>query len=258
MRTTLLFAEKALRQQGRDVVGTLLTLLTTPLFTILYGLLAPEGAAGPPAGPVRAFDVYVPGMLVFSVIMIVFSSSLGLAREIESGAMRRVRSWPVSAASVLAGGGLVHLALAAIGAALVLASARVLGFQPSVGLPAVLFLSVLGAVSSIGVGVGVAALTDTQGRAFLVASVVMFLLLLFSGVVFPRPVVRLVTIGGVVLGPFDLLPTTHLHAAFARLMSGGDLASVKLRILALALLSMVYFAAGVLVFRRRHGVGVGA
>jgi ABC-2 type transport system permease protein len=255
VRTTLLFAEKALRQQARDVVGTLLTLLTTPLFTILYGLLAPEGAA---AGPVRAFDVFVPGMLVFSVIMIVFSSSLGLAREIESGAMRRVRSWPVSAAAVLAGGGLVHLALAAIGAAVVLASARVLGFRSSVDLPAVLFLSIMGAVSSIGVGVVVAALTRTQGRAFLVGSVVMFHLLLFSGVVFPRPVVHLATVRGIALGPFDLLPTTHLHAAFSRLMAGGDLASVKLRVLAIALLSAAYFAAGVVVFRRRHGVGAGA
>lgn len=156
---------------------------------------------------------------------------------------------------MLGGNAVVQLALAAISAELTLAAARALGFSPRGSILAVLALAVIASQASIGIGLLVASLARSQHRAFLVASVTMFVLLLFSGVIFPRPEVTLVTVGGAPIGPFDLLPTTHLHEAMSRVLAGAALADVAGRVAALFALSALYFAAGVLVFRRRHALG---
>lgn len=249
MRDAALFAEKSLRQLRRDGGSTTLTLVTTPLSTALYGAFA-RGEASAPG--VRSFDATVPGLLVFSVIMIVFSSSMQVAREVESGAMERMRTWPTSPLALLSGTSLVQLALAALSTGLTLAAAWLMGFESRGSIAAIFALAVLGAGSSIGLGVAVCAVTRTQYRAFLVGSVVMFLLLLFSGVVFPRPHAALLTVSGVAVGPFDLLPTTHLHEALSRALSGASFAEVAPRAAALAVTSLAYFAVGVVLFRHRH------
>jgi len=258
-----LFTHKAWLQQSRDPGGTLLTLLTTPVCTALYGLLMPDaqapalsGAPGIPNGSV--FERYVPGLLVLSIIMIIFSSAMVLAREVESGAMLRIRLWPVSTFDVLGGTCLVQLVLAAVGTGLTLGCARLLGFQPRGSLFLILMLATLSSTASIGLGLVVASFAKTQGRAFLVASVLMFLLLLFSGVVFPRPSVTWFYLHDVAVGPFDLLPTTHLHEALSRTLLGANFRDVSGRALVLLALSAVYFAVGVLLFRARHGVGARA
>jgi ABC-2 type transport system permease protein len=246
----VLFAEKCARQQVRDRVGTALTLLTTPAFAGLYGMLG-RGDVGHD----RAFDAFVPGLLVLSVIMIVFSSAMALTREVESGAMRRVRTWPVSASAVLGGSASVQLVLAVAANALTLLTARAMGATVGTSALTVLALCALTSVSSVGLGLCVAGLSQTQGRAFLVASLVMFLLLLFSGVIFPRPQVHWLTLRGMQLGPFDLLPTTHLHAALGQVLGSAKSESVAQRTWALSGLSALYFAAGVITFRARHGGG---
>ncbi len=251
MSKVLLFAEKTARQLRRDAAGTAITVLTTPVCTALYGLLS-RGGDGPGGRP---FEASVPGLLVLSVIMIVFSSAMLVAREIESGATTRMATWPVSALDVLGGSSLVQLGLAAASSAATLAAARALGYAPRASLIAVLVLAVVAAQSSIGLGLLVASLTRTQHRAFLVASVLMFVLLLFSGVVFPRPRVELVQLAGEKLGPFDVLPTTQLHEALSGVLAGKSLLEVKGRLLALFGLSAVAFGAGVLVFSRRHTLG---
>lgn len=249
MRSAAIFAEKALRQLRRDRAGTALTLVTTPLSAALYGALT---RGDPSSVGLRSFDATVPGLLVFSVIMIVFSSSMQVAREVESGAMDRMRTWPTSPVALLVGTSLVQLALAAATGGLTLAAAVLMGFESRGPVSAVFALTVLGSAASIGLGVAVCALTRTQYRAFLVGSVVMFVLLLFSGVVFPRPHLVLATISGVDVGPFDLLPTTHLHEALARTLAGAPLSDVVGRAFALATTSFAYFTVGVALFRRRH------
>ncbi|MFO0663141.1 MAG: ABC transporter permease [Polyangiaceae bacterium] len=251
----LLFLGKSARQQARDPAGTLLTLLTTPVFTVLYGILmhARDSVSGG-----TAFDMYVPGLLVLSIIMIIFSSAMALARELESGAMQRVRLWPVSTFAVLGGTSAVQLVLAIVGTCLTLGCARLLGFRPAGSFVVVLGLATLAATASIGLGLVVASLAKTQSRAFLVASVLMFLLLLFSGVVFPRPSATFFHIDHTPVGPFDLLPTTHLHEALARTLSGAPLRDVMGRASVLSLLSLVYFTAGLALFRARHRVGARA
>jgi len=55
------------------------------------------------SGDVKEFDLYIPGLLIFSLIILIFQVAMLLAREVESGTIVRYRMSPVGSASILAG-----------------------------------------------------------------------------------------------------------------------------------------------------------
>lgn len=247
--------EKHARQQSRDRLGTALTIATAPAFVVLYGALAPDAAV--PGGP-RPFDAFVPGLLVFAVIMLVFSSAMAIAREVEWGAILRLKLTPLTTLELLAGISLVQLVLGAASVVLTLATAMMLGFDARGQASAVLALALIGCLASIGLGMIVASLSTSTTRAFLIASVAMFLLMLFSGVIFPRPEADLFTLGARTIGLFDALPTTHLSIGLEKVLARGvDLGALGFELASLGALSVLYFALGALTFQQRHGLGGG-
>ncbi|MCK6548852.1 ABC transporter permease [Myxococcota bacterium] len=254
MRLRAVFAKHA-RQQARDRLGTALTLSTAPAFVALYGALAPDAPV--PGGP-RPFDAFVPGLVVFAVIMLVFSSAMAIAREVEWGAILRLKLTPLTTTELLAGISLVQLLLGAASVALTLLTAIILGFDAQGRAAEVLVLSLIACLASVGLGMIVASLSTSTTRAFLVASVAMFLLMLFSGVVFPRPEADLFTIGARTIGLFDVLPTTHLSVGLEKVLrSGARLGDLGFELASLVALSIASFTAGAATFQRRHGLGGG-
>lgn len=174
-----------------------------------------------PSGPQTTFDQFVPGLLAFAIIMLIFSSALALCREIERGTLRRLQLTAVKPWHLVAGMGVVQVALGMLSVGLTLATALALGFQAEGSiLEALLFIG-LGCLCSIGLGLIIACLMQDTPRTFLVASCAMFLLLVFSGIVFPRPSGTMGTFLGHTLEWVDLLPTTHLRVALDRILAGG-------------------------------------
>lgn len=204
------------------------------------------------AGPVRRpFDAYVPGLIVFAIIMLVFSSSLAVAREVESGTLVRLKLAGVRAWQILLGYTGVQLVLGIVTVWLTLGVAVLLGFRAEGSLAATAVVALLGCASSIGLGVLIASWTRTTQRAFLVSSVVMFALLLFSGVVFPQPRVPVFTWAGRAVELFDALPTTQVTRAFRSiLVYGATLGAVRYELVWLGLAALGFFALGAAVFRR--------
>lgn len=255
----LLVAQKTLLEQVRDPVGLGLTLLTTPALVLFFWYVVHDGAAGrPPAAAaggmdpcaaVPPFDRGVAPLLAFSAILLVFSSAMAIAREVESGTLLRLRMTTLRPVELLGG---VSLAQGLVGAATIAVSffvAMALGLRsrgPLVGCVAAVALAALGCV---GIGMVVASRARTVHRAFLLASGVMLVLMLFSGVVFPLPHLVLVRAGTVTLELFDVLPTRHAVAALgACMLEGAGLGALAPRLAAAAATSAAYFALGVALF----------
>lgn len=250
--------KKSVRQQLRDRLGFLLTVLTAPFFVLLYGIFF-AGEPGAAPGAARPFDAYVPGLLVFSVIMLVFSAAMSVAREVEYGAILRLKLTPLSTLELLAGSSTVQLLLGAISVALTMLTAEALGFESHGKSAVILLLALIACLSSIGVGMVVASLSRSTTRAFLIASVAMFLLMLFSGVIFPRPRAEVFEVGGRSIGLFDALPTTHLSVGLEKLLQGAATSSdLSVEVSSLLALSALYFLAGAIAFQRRHRLSGGA
>jgi ABC-2 type transport system permease protein len=80
-----------------------------------------------------------------------------------------------------------------------------------------------------------------------------FILMFFSGGMFPLPPVRVFTIGERVVNINDVLPTTHAITALGKILNqGAELGDVVYELAAIAVLTVVFFMAGTWLFTRRQ------
>ncbi len=257
LRRAAWVAWKTALQHRRDPWTLALTLGTAPalvgLYAFFFGTAPPTPSASPCPNLLPSFHTHVPNLIVFSALMLVFSSSMRMARELEAGTLERLRMTPLRPWEWMLGVSLVELCLGVLTTALTLGAAAALGFEPRGAWAWVLAINALGGLACIGAGMGVASLTRGTQQAFVTSSVVMFLWMLFSGVVFPVPSVEWVSLGAYKLGPLDLLPTTHAGRALRKVLyEGSGLAQLWPDLLWLLGLSGALFLAGALRLGRLH------
>jgi len=199
------------------------------------------------------FEIYVPGTLVFAVIMLIFQASMSVAREIESGVLRRLQMTPMSAFDLLGG---ISAALALVGIlsiTLAFGMAVACGFRSQGPLWVAMLVGGLTSLSVIGLGMLVASFSRTVSQAFIVANFPMALMMFFSGTIYPLPKIFLFELGGQAINLYDILPPTHAVAALNKiLVLGAGAGEVTYELFSLTLLSVLYFAAGAWLFQRVH------
>lgn len=199
------------------------------------------------------FETYVPGTLIFSIIMLIFLAAMTVAREIETGALRRLQLTPMSSFDLLGGITLALLLIGALSSLLSFLVALALGFHSQGPIWIAFLVSVIASLSVIGLGLVVASLTRSVSQAFVVANFPLALMMFFSGVIFPMPGVTLFTLGGRAISPYDILPPTHAVVALNKILSlGARLHEVSYELVSLVVLSVLYFLFGVWLFRRQH------
>jgi ABC-2 type transport system permease protein len=199
------------------------------------------------------FEAYVPGTLIFAVIMLIFLASMTVAREIESGTLRRLQLTPMTAFDLLGG---VTAALVLIGTAaftLAFVVALAVGFRSQGPAWVALLVGAVTSLSVIGVGMVVASFTRTVSQAFVVANFPMAMMMFFSGTIYPLPKIVMFTIGGHDIGLYDILPPTHAVVALNKILTlGANLSEVAFELSMLTILSALYFFIGVWMFKRFH------
>jgi ABC-2 type transport system permease protein len=197
------------------------------------------------------FENYVPGLLVLAVVLMVFQAAMTPARDIESGAMRRLRLTPLTAFDYL-GGTSLWLAVISIGAVfLTFATAVSFGFRSQGPLWLAILVTAVTSLSIIGIGLIVACFSKTVSQAFVIANFPLGFLMFLTGAAFPLPRFTLFTIAGRGFALPDLLPPTHAVVALNKIFTlGAGFEDVIFELVALTLLSALYFGVGVWLFQR--------
>ncbi|MGD8454858.1 MAG: ABC transporter permease [Anaerolineales bacterium] len=199
------------------------------------------------------FEIYVPGMLMFSIVILVFEASMVVAYEVESGTLKRLKITKVSTFELLGGISASVILIGVVGLLLAIATALALGFTSHGPLWVAILIGVITTISVIGVGLMIAAFSKTVSQAFIIANFPLVFFMFFTGVVFPIPGVTLFTIAGHPFGLYDFLPPTHAVVALSKVMTlGAGLDEVVFELSALVILSVIYFALGVWLFQRKH------
>jgi len=203
------------------------------------------------SGSRTPFEMYVPGLIVFAVIMLIFSSSMAVTREVETGTLVRLAMTRASAFDIMVGISSAQLVPGFLSVALTYIAAMALGFHNAGSLVFALVLVAAACLSNVGIGMIVASLSKNLLVSFLLSSVFMFLLILFSGIIFPRPDISWISIAGRSIGPFDILPTTHLGKGLEKILTlGASLNEIKYELSILLISSLVFFSIGLLIFRK--------
>ena len=192
------------------------------------------------------FETYVPGTLVFAIVLLIFLASMSVAREIETGTLRRLQMTAMTSFDLLAGITATLVLVGTAGFALAFIVAQLVGFRSQGPLWVAILVGAVTCLSVIGLGMLVASFTRTVSQAFVVANFPMALMMFFSGIVYPMPKITVFTLGGYAVGLYDILPTTHAVAALNKILTlGANLNDVLPELTFLTVLSVLYFAVGV-------------
>lgn len=205
------------------------------------------------SGQIDDFDLYVPGILILSVIMLMFSATIALVTEVEHQTMVRLKLSRVSALEFLAGVSLVQIGIGIVSVLLTLAVALALGFDMAGSLALLVLVAVLASISIIAFSLIVAALTRTVNEVLVVGNFPLFLFMFFTGAAFPLEGVTLFTVAGYPVTLQGVMSPTHaISAAQKVLILDMGLRDILPELVALGIVTLAYFVAGLWAFQRRH------
>ncbi len=195
------------------------------------------------------FDAYLPGMMIFAILLLIPQTAMLVGREIRSGMILRLRLSQMTGWELLAGISLSQMVVAIVQVIIIFASALLLGFHNRGPLWVAVLAGLLLSFSAIGPGLIVACFSNDDSQALNIGSTITMLGVFLSGAWFPMTISPLFTLGKHEINIFDILPATHGMLALQRVMVGGaGLSEVSFRLVSMLVLSVIIFVIGVMVF----------
>ena len=201
------------------------------------------------------FDMYVPALLALAVIMLMFTAAASLIREKDKGTLVRLRMSRMTTSEWLLAVSVTQVILGLMVVGLAFLSARMVGYESHGSLLAMAVVVILSSLSVMAIGVVVASFLRTIFDLMTIGCFPFFILMFFSGGMFPLPRFPLFSLLGRTVNANDLLPTTHTISAFNKILNfGASLKDIIFEIGAIVVLTGIIFWMGIWLFVRRHMV----
>jgi ABC-2 type transport system permease protein len=199
------------------------------------------------------FELYVPGLIGMALIMMMFTAAASLIKEKDKGTIIRLRISNMTTFEWLSAVSLTQIIIGLLAMALTFLTAVALGYQTTGSMYALLFIGLLSSLSVMAISLLVAAFLRTIFDLMTIGCFPFFILMFFSGGMFPLPPLRIFIVGSRWININDILPTTHTISAMEKILNyGAGLGEVAFEIGAIAILSVAYFAIGAWLFGKRH------
>lgn len=219
-------------------------------------VLAPETVTR--ASSLTEFDLFVPGLLILSLMMLMFTAAGALIREKDKGTLIRFRLSHLTVFEWLTAVSTTQIIVGTVALALTYLTATAVGYRSEGSLLILLLVGAVTSLSMMALSVLVAAFLRTVFDLVTVGSFPFFILMFFSGGMFPLPGVTLFHWGDRAIELNEILPTTHAISALNRVLSyGAGLGEVQYELCAVGLLTVGFFLLGGWIFTRRHMPRVG-
>lgn len=216
--------------------------LSLPVDGLIKTLYNPDGNA----------QLYmIPGLIpILLMVQLLILSALAIVREREQGTMEQLVVTPIKPWELMLGKIIPYLLVGIFNlAALLWLGDLLFGVKVAGNLWELVGLSIIFIIGSLGIGVLISNLAQSQMQAIYIAVfVVMVPAIILSGFLFPRDNMPAFT-----YWYSEVLPVTHyLEITRGIIVRGSSAASLwESSILPLIILSVGYFAASLLVFRKR-------
>jgi ABC-2 type transport system permease protein len=199
------------------------------------------------------FELYVPALLTLALIMLMFTAAASLIKEKDKGTIIRLRLSNMTAFEWFSAVSLTQIIVGLLAMLLTFLTAVALGYQASGSLPAMMVVGLLSSLSIIAISLLVAAFLRTIFDLLTIGCFPFFILMFFSGGMFPLPPLRLFAVGSRSVSINDFLPTTHTISALGKILNqDAGLGDVVFELGAILVLTVVFFVAGAWLFTRRH------
>ena len=195
------------------------------------------------------FDIYVPGIFIFSIIMLILSASLAIIRDVEDRTMIRLKLTKMTVFDYLMGNTIVQWVIGVFTFGLTYWLAVVMGFNSQGPALLVLLVCSMTILSIIAVCLILVSFCKNATAVMIVGNFPLFILMFFTGSMIPIP--RNEIIAGYAIN--DILPPTHAVIALNKIFTfGAGMKDISHEILMLTILTIVYYTIGVYLFRKKH------
>ncbi|MBI2967644.1 MAG: ABC transporter permease [Bacteroidetes bacterium] len=205
------------------------------------------------SGVRTSFELAVPGLLIFSIIMLMFTASIALVVESEKQTIKRLKLSNVSAFTFLSGISVVQVFVGVVSVLITLLTAIPLGFKIEGSFLLVLLVSALCSISIIAFSLILAAGCKTINHVLVIGNFPLFLFMFFSGSMFPLETKTLFNIGDYNFTMNGILSPSHAVSALNKILIMKEgFSEILPEIGSLTVLSVIYFAIGIFLYHRRH------
>jgi ABC-2 type transport system permease protein len=219
-------------------------------------LLAPETVSG--TASLTEFELYVPGLLALALMMLMFTAAGALIREKDKGTLIRLRMSNLTVFEWLAAVSVTQIIVGILALALTYLTAMAVGYEANGSLMILFLVGALTSLSIMAFSVLVAAFLRTVFDLVTVGCFPFFILMFFSGGMFPLPGIALFHWGDRAIQVNEVLPTTHAISAMNRVLSyDAGVGDIAYEVAAVLVLTAAFFAVGTWIFNRRHMPAVG-
>lgn len=204
-------------------------------------------------GNLDDFSLMVPGIIILSVIMLMFTASIAFVSEVENKTIIRLKLSKLKSYEYLSGVSFVQMLVGMASVIVTYYTAVALGYEPAGSMMGILIPSLLASLSIIGFSLILAAYTRSANEILVVGNFPMFLFMFFTGAAFPMEGVPLLELGNYTLTLQGLMSPTHAISALHKIQNlGMSFNEVWPEMISLFILTAIYFVLGAWLFRRRH------
>jgi len=205
------------------------------------------------SGELDEFDLYVPGLLVLSTIMLMFTGAITFVREPEQKTIIRLKLSKIRNWEFIAGNTLVQIVIGIVSVVLTLLIAALLGFHFNGSWGAFLLIITLTSISVIGFSLILASLTKTVNEVLVLGNFPLFLFMFFTGAMMPVHGPTLFKFSSYDFTLPGLMSPYHAVLALKKIsIFNASLNDVWPELISLTGVSILYFIIGAWLFRRRH------
>jgi ABC-2 type transport system permease protein len=199
------------------------------------------------------FDLYVPALLVLSIIMMLFTAGASIVREVEKDTVTRLSLSKLKSYEFMAALGLNQTIIGFICLFLTLLAAFSVGYSTSGSILLLILIGALTCFSVISISIITACFIKTMFGLLTVGCFPFFVLMFFSDCFLPLPKINLMSFAGHQVYLNDILPTATATRAFNKILNyNSGFSDVSFEILWILALSLIYFFIGVTLFRKKY------
>ncbi len=199
------------------------------------------------------FELSIPGIIVFSIVMLLFTAGMIFIRDIEAKTLSRLKITRMTIFDYVGGVTIMQLFVGALSVIITFCTAVALGFKSNGSLWVAILISIITFLSIVGITLIIVSFCKNSIIFLTAGNVPLFILMFLSGAMIPIPRTPLFTIGERIVAWNDFLPPTHAVIALNKVATQGvKLSGVIYEIAFLSVLTIIYFAIGILLFKRKH------
>ncbi len=199
------------------------------------------------------FDLYVPALLILSLIMILFTAGASIVREIEKDTITRLSLSKLRSAGFMTALGMNQIIIGLVSLSLTYLAALATGYRSSGSVPLLLLTGAVTCFAVISISIITSAFIKTMFGLLTLGCFPFFILMFFSDCFMPLPKINFFMLAGHQIYLNDILPTATATRALNKILNyHSGFSDISFEIVWILALSFVYYFTGIRLFRRKY------